>query len=102
MKLPVRFGLPLLLVLLAGLTLFEGPERTTVLVAAMLVALWTALSLPRPPPEEMETGPFLEGQGDETEGGDAGADEKPGEDGDATENTEDTEDTDNGETGNRD
>lgn len=99
MKLPLRYGLPLLLVLLGGLALVDGPERTTVLVGAMGVALWTALSLPRPPPEEMETGPFVEGQGEETEGGDAGEGENPGEDGDATENTEDT---DNGEPGNRD
>lgn len=54
MKLPLRFGLPLLLVLLAGLIAMDGPERTVLLVAAMGVALWSALSLPRPPPEEAE------------------------------------------------
>ena len=52
MKLPLRFGLPLLLALLAGLAVVDGLERTALLVAAMGVALWSALSLPRPPPPE--------------------------------------------------
>lgn len=54
MKLPLRFGIPLLLVLLVALTAVDGPERTVVVVAAMGVALWAALSLPRPPPKEAE------------------------------------------------
>ena len=52
MKLPLRFGIPLLLALLAGLTAVDGLGRTVVLAAAMGVALWSALSLPRPPPPE--------------------------------------------------
>lgn len=54
MKLPLRFGVPLLLALLAGLTAVEGLERTVLLVVAMGVALWSALSLPRPPPREAQ------------------------------------------------
>ena len=74
MKLPLRFGIPLLLALLAGLTAVDGLGRTVVLAAAMGVALWSALSLPRPPsPEEAENSleqrlEIAEGEGMELNG----------------------------------
>lgn len=86
MKLPLRYGIPLLLVLLAGLTAVDGLERTMLLVAAMGVALWSALSLPRPPPREAEdTLEIAEGEGFELNGGkpspreNMGTDSHPGE-----------------------
>lgn len=87
MKLPIRFGIPLLLLLLAGLAFVDGLERTVLLVAAMGVALWSALSLPRPPPAESpeETEDTLEqrletaeGEGLEMKGGEPPARENSG------------------------
>lgn len=53
MRLSLRLGIPLLVVLLVGSGMARGGERTLLLVAAMAVALWTAFSLPRPrPPAE--------------------------------------------------
>jgi hypothetical protein len=81
MKLPLRYGFPLLLVLLAGLTAVDGLERTVLLVVAMGVALWSALSLPRPPPPE-EAEDTLEQQleVDDEEGWELnGGDPSPGE-----------------------
>lgn len=52
MKLPLRIAVPLLLLLLAGIGLAEGPQRTLLLVCGMGVALWAAFSLPRPAPRE--------------------------------------------------
>ena len=54
MKLPLRYGLPLLGLLLLALSLVEGRERTLLLVGAMGVALWTAFSLPHPGPKPEE------------------------------------------------
>ena len=58
MKLPLRFGLPLLvgLWLASGYTPY-GQGKTLLMVLAMAVALWTAFSLPLPRrrhPEEVE------------------------------------------------
>ena len=54
MKLPLRYGLPLLGLLLLVLSLVDGRERTLFLVVAMGVALWTAFSLPHPGPKPEE------------------------------------------------
>jgi len=53
MKLPLKIGLPLLGLLLVGLSLSTGAARLGLLLAAMGVAIWTAFSLPPPkrPPE---------------------------------------------------
>jgi len=52
MKIRLSHGLLLLLLLLLGVALTEGSEQIVLIVAAMGVALWSAFSLPRPPPEE--------------------------------------------------
>jgi len=50
MKLPLKTGLPLLVVLwVTGEYVLEGTAGLAVLVAAMAVALWTAYSLPIAP-----------------------------------------------------
>ena len=51
MKLPLRYGLPLLGVMLPALGFVEGREFTVLLVLSMGVALWTAFSLPHPGPK---------------------------------------------------
>lgn len=60
MKLRLRYGALALLALLAAVALTGGTLRLALLIAAMGVALWTALSLPRPPgqrePPEDEAG----------------------------------------------
>ena len=69
MKLPLKFGLPIL----AGIWIWHGfvehtMARTMLLVAAMAVALWTAFSLNIPPRrkgDEAETGLQLEELDDE-------------------------------------
>ena len=48
MKLPARYGLPLLLGALGLAWLWEGQLRFLGLIAAMGLALWTAFSLPPP------------------------------------------------------
>lgn len=50
MKLPLKLGLPLLAALLVGLLFTDGLAQQAVVYAAILVALWTAFSLPRPSP----------------------------------------------------
>ena len=60
MKLPLKYGIPLLVVLLlaSGYTSY-GQGKTLLMMLAMVVALWTAFSLPRPRkwrPEEVEEG----------------------------------------------
>jgi hypothetical protein len=50
MKLPVKIGLPLLGLLLLGVSFTEGRENLLLIVLAMGVALWTAFSLPHPGP----------------------------------------------------
>ncbi len=63
MKLPLRFGIPLLvgLLLISSYTGYDQ-GKTLFLLLAMVVALWTAFSLPRPrrhqEPEEDREGPF--------------------------------------------
>ncbi len=49
MKLPLRYGIPLLIVfwLASGYTDY-GQGKTLLMVLAMGVAMWTAFSLPRP------------------------------------------------------
>lgn len=66
MKLPLRFGIPLLVLLwLAGGYTTYGQGKTLLVVLAMGVAMWTAFSLPHPgrkagaPPEDDED-PALE------------------------------------------
>lgn len=73
MKLPLKWGL----LALVGLWLLHGAlddrnARTTVLIAAMGVALWTAFSLKIPPKREPEEEPLLEPPEDEE--GEAAAD----------------------------
>ncbi len=58
MKLPLKIGIPLLIVLwlVSGYTSY-GEGKTALMMFAMGVALWTAFSLPRPkrqPPPEVE------------------------------------------------
>ncbi len=61
MKLPLKYGIPLLVLLwlASGYTAY-GEGKTLLMMLAMGVALWTAFSLPRPrrrppePPEEDE------------------------------------------------
>ena len=65
MKLPIKFGIPLLLVLwLASGYTDYGQGKTLLMVLAMVVALWTAFSLPHPrrnkEEELQENGEFLE------------------------------------------
>lgn len=66
-KLPLRWGLPLLLALWVGYPFVQAEQwKLVMLVAGMGVALWTAFSLPiapRPP----ERGPHLEIVDDEPE-----------------------------------
>ena len=56
MKLSLRLGIPLLVLVLIGSSLMEGFERTVLLIVAMAVALWTAFSLPHPRGEAPEPG----------------------------------------------
>jgi hypothetical protein len=49
MKLPLRWGVPLLVALLLSSGYVGNRERTILLVLAMGVALWMAFSLPIPP-----------------------------------------------------
>ncbi len=67
MNIPLKFGLPLLLILWIGSGWVDDSTLTMALrIAAIGVALWTAFSLPIPPkrPPAMEdSGPFLEGDG---------------------------------------
>ena len=96
MKLPLRFGIPLLLALLAGLAVVDGQERNVLLVVAMGVALWSALSIPRPPPKETEDTleqrlEMADGEEMELNGGESSPEEKKEaepdpEDGGGTEN----------------
>ncbi|NIR97707.1 MAG: hypothetical protein GWO39_06415, partial [Gammaproteobacteria bacterium] len=51
MKLSLKAGLPLLALLLLGVGLTEGSERTLLLLLGMGVALWCAFSLPHPGPK---------------------------------------------------
>lgn len=83
MKLPLRFGIPLLLALLAGLAVVDGQERNVLLVVAMGVALWSALSIPRPPPKETEDTleqrlEMADGEEMELNGGKSSPEEKKG------------------------
>lgn len=77
MKLPLKYGVPAMVLLIVGLNLVQGPLRTVMMVATAGVAAWMAFSLPRPPaqsgPEQpghaSEYGPGL-GDGDsDGEGG---------------------------------
>lgn len=54
MKLTLKLGIPLLVLLLLASSQVEGAARTLVLILAMGVALWTAFSLPHPGPREPE------------------------------------------------
>jgi hypothetical protein len=70
MKLPLRYGLPLLALLLLGLAVTEGAERFALLLAAMGVALWSAFSLPHPGPRQAPPALDLEpGPADDAEPG---------------------------------
>ena len=57
MKLPLKWGVPLLLFLLAGIMVSAGPERMVLLMLAMGVALWSAFSIPHPGPKRKEDDP---------------------------------------------
>lgn len=66
MKMPLKFGIPLLIALwLASGFMEYGQGKTLLMALAMGVALWTAFSLPRPrrrrpeEPEEPEEDPPL-------------------------------------------
>lgn len=72
MKIPLRIGIPALLVMLAGTGLTEGPERTAFIVGAMGMAIWSAFSIPHPGPREPEPGPLMEGEEEEANGDDQG------------------------------
>jgi hypothetical protein len=77
MKLPLKYGIPLLIVLwlASGYTAY-GEGKTLLMMLAMGVALWTAFSLPRPrrrPPREPEE----EGEEPWDEGEDAGRGAEP-------------------------
>ena len=52
MKLPLKIGIPVLLAMLAGTALAEGTTQVMMVVASMGIAIWTALSLPRPAPRD--------------------------------------------------
>ncbi len=52
MKLSLKTGIPVLLAMLAGTALTDGNTRMLLVVASMGIALWTALSLPRPAQQE--------------------------------------------------
>ena len=84
MKLPLKFGLPILVGIWVGHAFVEDENtRTILLVAAMAVALWTAFSLniaPRRKGDEPETGLRLEEQDDEG-APDRDAEEEDGENG---------------------
>ncbi len=55
MKMPLKYGIPLLIVLwlASGYTSY-GQGKTLLMVLAMGVALWTAFSLPRPRRRRLE------------------------------------------------
>ena len=48
MKISLKVGIPLLVLLLLGVGATEGTERVALLILAMGVALWCAFSLPHP------------------------------------------------------
>lgn len=48
MRISLKIGLPVLLLLLLGSLLLEGPQKILVLIVAMGVAMWVAFSLPHP------------------------------------------------------
>ena len=50
-RLPLKLGLSLLGLLLLGLALVDGRAQLPLILLAMGVALWTALSLPHPGPK---------------------------------------------------
>ncbi len=52
MKLSLKLGIPLLVLLLLGVGATEGTERVALLILAMGVALWCAFSLPHPKAEQ--------------------------------------------------
>jgi hypothetical protein len=88
MKMPLKYGIPLLIALWLGAGFVEyGQGKTLLMVLAMGVAMWTAFSLPRPrrrQPEEFEDGPPLESAPPPEDGDSATADgETAPEDGDS-------------------
>ena len=72
MKMPLKYGIPLLIALWLGSGYTDyGQGKTALMSLAMAVALWTAFSLPRPPrrqPEDTEP--------EDTEPEDAGREEQ--------------------------
>lgn len=81
MKLPLKIGIPVLLAMLAGTALTEGNTRMLLVVASMGIALWTALSLPRPAQREESGEEAAEEDGEEA------SHSKPGPGGNGSEDT---------------
>lgn len=79
-RMPLKVGLPLLALLLLGLGLAEGRDQLLLIVLAMGVALWTALSLPHPGPKASPPGPVeqsLEDAGEDRDDTEAELGEPP-------------------------